>query len=42
MKDKYDLLEQEKNRLMEEKEQLMDQLEKDVGNTKNRSKEIEQ
>lgn len=40
MKDKFDLLELEKNKLMEEKEQIASQLEKDVGSTKNRSKEI--
>lgn len=42
MKDKFDLLELERNKLIEEKEQIANQLEKDVGNTKNRSKEMEQ
>ena len=42
MKDKIDILENEKNRLAEEKQNFAAQFEKDMGKTKAHEKEIEQ
>lgn len=38
MKDKLDLLEQEKTRLIAEKEKFMEQMERDIGMGKNKEK----
>ena len=42
MKQKLDIIEEEKDKLISEKLSLSEQLEKDLGSTKNRSNELEQ